>query len=129
MLSSIISILIMTIILTVLNVLWYSKFLFKNALNNLTQNNWTPTTNRNYIIMGIVCLVQSILIYYLTYNIFFILPQTFFVIVLLIALLIIVNIWGESILRKENLKLTLIRSGLNLSSSLLAFLVALLLIN
>lgn len=111
--------------------LWYSKFLFGNIFmkySKLDSSAFTPEKVKKSFMLAIgLAIVKSIVIYIITYNVFYMLPQYFFTITIAIVVLTMLLGFDEFIWGNKHIKLVLLNITETGVSILVSFLIALML--
>ena len=113
--------------------LWYSKFLFGNIFMKyakLDAKTFAPEKVKKSFMLAIgLAIIKSIIIYIITYNIFYMLPQYFFTITIAIVVLTMLLGLDEFIWGNKHIKLVLLNITETGVSMLVSFLIALMLIS
>lgn len=120
------TIILLTLAQMLIGSLWYSKFLFGNIFmkySKLDASAFMPAKVKQSFMLAIgLAIIKSIMIYIITYNVFYMLPQYFFTITIAIVVLAMLLGLDEFIWGNKHIKLVL----LNITETGVSILVSLL---
>lgn len=130
-LSFIISVILIVVIRVIINSLWFSKLLFGNLTARLLTESTHITTNNklSYFKFIIVAFIKAIIIYLITYNIYFFLPATFFIIVFLVCILSSLSDIEEAIWGRKKFGIYLLHASENFIFLIISFMISLIVIS
>ena len=105
---------------------WYSKYMFGGLYMSLNQSKVDATNVKTaFIKQAITMLVRAILIYFIVSEVFFLLPSSFFSIVIAILILVVLVNYESTIWSSESIKGFLLHAGQDVLSMATSFLIAL----